>query len=102
MNMLADTTADLAGSVRHMVHEADQFLKVAAERGDARFDAVRGQFIEQVRHVRAQLDDLESETVRQARHVARKVDRTVHAHPYRALGIAAAIGLLAGLLASRR
>ena len=102
MNMLANSTADLAGSVNHMVDEAEQFLKAAARSGDAKFDAVRDKFAEQVRHVRAQLDDFEGEAVHRMRRAARGADRAVHSHPYRAVGVAAAAGLLIGLLVSRR
>ena len=34
----------LLHNLRHMVNEADQFLKTAAQSGDAKFDAVRGRF----------------------------------------------------------
>ena len=102
MNTFTNSTKGLADSVQHMVDEAEQFIKVAAESGDAKFDRVRGKFVDQVRRMRTQLDDLESETVHQARRVARTTDLVVHAHPYRAIGIAAAVGLLIGLLGSRR
>lgn len=103
MNTFTNSTRVLADTVGHMVDEADQFLKVAAESGDAKFDSVRGKLVDQVRRMRANLDDLESETIHQARRAARITDRAVHAHPYKALGIAAVVGLLVGgLLASRR
>jgi ElaB/YqjD/DUF883 family membrane-anchored ribosome-binding protein len=102
MNTFTNSTRDLAGSVRHMVDEADQFLKIAAESGDAKFDSVRRKFVDQLRRMRENLDDLESETVHQARRAARRADHVVHAHPYTAIGVAAALGLLVGLLGSRR
>jgi ElaB/YqjD/DUF883 family membrane-anchored ribosome-binding protein len=102
MNVLANSTADLAGSVHHMVDEAERFLKAAARSGDATFDAARGRFAEQVRDARAQLDELEGEVAHELRRAAHRADRAVHAHPYRAIGVAAAAGLLIGLLAGRR
>jgi len=92
----------LAHSVRHMVDEADQFLKAAAQSGDEKFDAVRDKFVEQVRQMRAQLDELEDSAIHKARHAARATDQAVHSHPYGAMGIAAAAGLLIGFLAARR
>jgi ElaB/YqjD/DUF883 family membrane-anchored ribosome-binding protein len=62
MNTFANSTKDLADGVRHMVDEADQFLKVAA------------------------LDELESQTAHQARRAARRADHVIHAHPYQAIG----------------
>ena len=102
MNTFTNSTKDVADSVRHMVDEADRFLKVAAEDGNATFDDVRGKLVEQVRRMRTRLDDLESQTAHQARRAVREADHVVHAHPYQAVGIAAALGLLVGLLGSRR
>jgi ElaB/YqjD/DUF883 family membrane-anchored ribosome-binding protein len=104
-----DTTASaangrqgLAQSLRHMIDETDQWLKTAAASGDHKFDAVRDNFAEQVRHMRAQLDELEDSAIHKARHAARSADQAVNAHPYGAMGIAAAVGLLVGFLAARR
>lgn len=92
----------LANNLRHLVDEADQFLKSAARSGDETFDGVRQQFAEQVRQMRSQLDELEDDAMHKARHAARQADRAVHSHPYGAIGIAAAAGLLIGFLAARR
>jgi ElaB/YqjD/DUF883 family membrane-anchored ribosome-binding protein len=92
----------LAHSLRHMVDEADQFLKSAVQSGDAKFDAVRDKFVDQVRQMRAQLDELEDSAIHKARQAARKTDLAIQNHPYGAIGIAAAVGLLVGFLAARR
>ena len=102
MNTLANSTADLAGSVHHMVDEAEQFLEAAARSGDATFDAARGRFAEQVSDVRAQLVDLGDDASHQMRRTAHRADRAVHTHPYSVIGAAAVTGLLIGLLAGRR
>ena len=99
---VADAKEDLAHSLRHMVDEADNFLKSAARSGDEKFDSVRSQFVEQVRQMREQLDELEETAVYKARHAARVADRAVHSHPYGVISIAAAAGLLIGFLAARR
>jgi ElaB/YqjD/DUF883 family membrane-anchored ribosome-binding protein len=92
----------LAHSLRRMVDEADQFLKSAVQSGDAKFDAVRDKFVEQVRQMRVQLDELEDSAIHKARRAARKTDLAIQSHPYGAIGIAAAAGLLIGFLAARR
>ena len=99
---LADGKDALASSLRHMVDEADQFLKTAARSGDDGLDAARQRLADQVRTLRAQLEELEDEAVHKARRAARAADRTIHTHPYGAMGLAAAAGLLIGFLASRR
>jgi len=57
---------------------------------------------EMLHKVRAQLDDLQASARDQARTTARNTDHLLHSHPYRAVGMAAAAGLLVGFLASRR
>ena len=65
-------------------------------------DALRSRLEEQVRHLRRQLDELQDNTLHHARHAARTADRTVQDHPYAAIGVAAAAGLLLGFLLARR
>lgn len=52
--------------------------------------------------LRAQFDELQESTRTRARDAARTADEAVHHHPYSAIGIAAAAGLIIGLLAARR
>ena len=89
-------------SLRHMVDEIDTFLKSAADSGDEKFNAVREKLESQVREMRAQVDELNQAALARVKRAAQQADQTVHAHPYGAMGIAAAAGLLIGFLASRR
>ncbi|MDE2400413.1 MAG: DUF883 family protein [Burkholderiales bacterium] len=93
---------DLAQGLRHMIDETDQFLKSAGTSGDQKFDAAREKFVEQVQQMREQLDAVEESARYRAKRAARVANQTVHAHPYGAMGIAAAAGMLIGFLASRR
>ncbi|HJV61368.1 MAG TPA: hypothetical protein VJ743_10515 [Albitalea sp.] len=98
----SDGKESLAHSLRHMVDEADQFLKAAARSGDEKFDTARDKLLGQIREMRAQLDELEDTAAYKARKAARAADQAAHSHPYGAMGIAAAAGLLIGFLAARR
>ncbi len=99
---VADAKQGLATHLRRMIDEADHLLSTATDTGDQAFDAVRDQFSDQVRKMRSQLDDLEDTAVYRARRAARAANHTVHEHPYSAIGVAAAVGLLIGFLAARR
>jgi ElaB/YqjD/DUF883 family membrane-anchored ribosome-binding protein len=92
----------LAHNLRRMVEETESFLQAAAQTGDEKFMTIRGQLAEQVRNMRWQLDELEDNAVHKARHAARVADQTIHGHPYGAIGVGVAIGLLVGFLAARR
>ena len=92
----------LAEDLRHVVDDADQLLKQAAGSGDAQFEALRDRFESQLRRMRLQLEDLEHDAVHKAREAARAADEIVHTHPYAAIGVAAAVGLLLGVVLARR
>lgn len=95
--------ASLAQGLHHIVDEAERMLGSAVDSGDERLDEARAKFAAQVRQMRAQLDDLQDSALTRARHAARRADLAAHDHPYAAMGIAAAAGLLLGsLLALRR
>jgi ElaB/YqjD/DUF883 family membrane-anchored ribosome-binding protein len=92
----------LAHNLRRMVDEAENFLQAAAQTGDENFMTIRSQLAAQVRRMRRQLDELEDNTVHKARRAVRMADQTIHGHPYGAVGVGVAVGLLVGFLAARR
>jgi ElaB/YqjD/DUF883 family membrane-anchored ribosome-binding protein len=97
-----DGSQDSSHQLRHMVDEIDTYLRSAADSGDQKFNAVRDKLSVQVREMRAQLDELNQATLARVKRAAQQADQSVQAHPYAAMGIAAATGLLIGFLASRR
>ena len=92
----------LAKSLQQMVEEADQLLKTAQRTGSDQFIAARDKFEAQLRHAKAELTRLEDSAVYNAKRAARATDQAVHEHPYASMGFAAGIGLLLGMLISRR
>ena len=74
---LMTATADVAGE---KVSEARKRLAAALESGKELYGRVRDKTIEK----------------------ARAVDETVHEHPYQAIGIALGVGVLLGVLLTRR
>ena len=98
-----DSTPQQAShNLRHMVDEIDTFLRSAADTGDQKFDAARERLSLQVRQMRQQLDELNEAASVRVKRAAQQADQTVHAHPYTAMGMAAAVGLLVGYLSARR
>ncbi len=103
LSSAADKTKErLAAGVRQMVEETDHLLKAAAGTADQKFDEARMQLEHQLRRMRLQLEELEDEAMHRARRTARRAGEAVQAHPYGAMGAAAAVGLLIGVLLSRR
>ena len=104
--MISDAVSKegLAHSLRRIVDEAEQFLDVATYTGDQKLDAAREKFVKNLRGMRAQLEDLEDDAMHGARRAARTAGRAVQEHPYSAIGVAAGVVVLVGILAltSRR
>lgn len=92
----------LAQSLKHMVDEADQLLAKAERSGSEQFMAAREKFEAQLRHAKDELRRLEQSAIDNARRAARATDHAVHEHPYAAMGLAAGVGLLVGMLITRR
>ena len=82
--------------------EAEEMLKRAAsETGDKARD-LRSQVETKLLRAKLSLQELEGQAVDQAKRAARATDDYVHDNPWQAIGIAAAVGFVAGLLMSRR
>jgi len=92
----------LADSLRQIVAEAEQWMKSAQAEGGASVDDARARMESRLRDAKAKLADHADDALLQARAAARQADDAVHAHPYAAMGVAAGVGVLVGLLLARR
>lgn len=99
-----DTSARerLAQSLKHMVDEADHLLAKAERTGSDQFLAARQKFETQLNHAKDELRRLEISAIDNAKRAARATDEAVHEYPYTAMGIAAGVGLLIGMLITTR
>jgi len=85
-----------------VLSEAETLLdKAAKETGDKARD-LRSQVEARLLSAKLKLQELEGEAVDRAKAAARATDDYVHDHPWQAIGIGAGIGLVIGLLVSRR
>jgi ElaB/YqjD/DUF883 family membrane-anchored ribosome-binding protein len=85
-----------------MLSEAEDLLKRAGNETGERARDLRAQVEGKLLGAKLRLQELEGEAVDRAREAARYIDDDVHENPWRAIGVAAAIGFVAGLLVSRR
>ena len=82
--------------------EAEDMLKRAAtETGDKARD-LRSQVETKLLRAKLRLQELEADALDKTKAAARATDDYVHDNPWQAIGVAAAIGLLVGLVLSRR
>ena len=92
----------LADSLRQIVDEAEQWMKVAQADGSATIDSVRSRMEDRLRQARADLSAHANDALDQARRAASNTDDAIRANPYAAIGIAAGVALAVGVLIARR
>jgi ElaB/YqjD/DUF883 family membrane-anchored ribosome-binding protein len=103
---MSDTTessrAKLVDDFAAVLAEAEEMLKrAAAETGDTARD-LRSQVETKLLRAKLSLQELEGQAVDRAKAAARATDDYVHDNPWQAIGIAAAVGVVVGLLMNRR
>jgi ElaB/YqjD/DUF883 family membrane-anchored ribosome-binding protein len=85
-----------------MLSDAEDLLKRAGNETGERARDLRAQVEGKLLAAKLRLQELEGEAVDRARDAARYIDDDVHENPWRAIGLAAAIGFVAGLVIARR
>jgi ElaB/YqjD/DUF883 family membrane-anchored ribosome-binding protein len=82
--------------------EAETLLKQAAAETGERASDLRSQVESKLLAAKGKLQDLQDDAVDRAKAAARVTDDYVRDNPWQAIGAAAAVGLLIGVLISRR
>ena len=96
------STRKLKQDLQAVVVDAEELLKATAGQTGERMQQVRAQAEESLRRARVRLEESSEALGRNARAAAQSVDELAHKQPWAAAGIAAGVGLLIGLLISRR
>jgi len=85
-----------------VLSEAEQMLKKAANETGEKARDLRSQVESNLLHAKLRLQEMQGAAVDNAKAAARATDDYVHDNPGQAVGVAAAIGFLVGLVVSRR
>ena len=102
MEMPKVNTDQLMQDLRAVVTDTEELLKATA--GDASAQAVkaRARAEESLRMARARMSEMQHDVMARARASAKAADEYVHENPWPAVGAAAGVGFVIGLLVSRR
>lgn len=98
----ASDTDRILGDLRRVVEDAESLLRETSGLVGDRAAEVRERAAESVRAARDRLSGLEQELVDRAKDAADDADRYVRRNPWQSVGIAAGVGLVIGVLLSRR
>lgn len=103
MSESADSSRDkLVDDFAAVLGEAEEMLKRAAnETGDKARD-LREQVETKLLRAKLSLQEIEGQALDRAKAAARATDDYVHDNPWQAIGVAAAVGVVVGLLMNRR
>lgn len=104
-NEYVDTTEArerLVTDLRKVISDAEELLHATKGNTESHVVALRERMAENLRVAKHKLLDIEEAVLNKTKAVARATDDYVHEHPWKAVGAAAGMGLIIGLLLSRR
>lgn len=103
MNESTVTAKDkLVTDLKGVVADAEELLHQTASVGGEKMGELRARLRERLMNARHKLSEAEDAAVERAKAAARATDDYVHEHPWWAVGAAAGVGLIIGLLIGRR
>jgi len=96
------TTDKLFQDFQAVVRDAEALLKATAGLAGEKVQEVRSRAEETIKQARANIDSVENLALQRAKELAGQAEDYVRQIPWQAVGMAAGIGLLLGLVLSRR
>ena len=99
----ADVTKEqLIHDFKVVVADAEALLKATAGEGGEALAAARSRAGESIAAAKAKMGEAEAALVAKTKAAAKATDEYVHVHPWQAIGVAAALGIVIGVLIGRR
>ena len=92
----------LMQDLKTVISDAEELLRATASQAGEKATAAREKVQDSLHRAKVKLADLSEAGVYKAKAAARATDDYVHDNPWQAVGIAAAAGVVLGLLISRR
>ena len=103
MTELTDVQREkVIADLRLVIADAEELLRLSADQVGGHATELRARVEERVRHARERIAHLQEAAIEKARAAGHAADDYVHEKPWTAIGAAAAVGLVLGLLIGRR
>lgn len=96
------TTDQLVEDLKTVMRDAEALIKATSAQTGEKIQEVRARAEESLRQAKVRLSEVEQEALKRARELAGATEDYVRQNPWQSVGMAAGIGLLVGLLLSRR
>lgn len=98
----ASAQQQLVTDMKSAISDAEDMLQATADQAGEKVASLRARIQERLKGARVRLADAEEALLTKTRAAARATDAYVHESPWTAVGVAAAVGLLVGLIIGRR
>ena len=104
MEKLADeiTSEQLVADFKMVVADAEALLKATANQGGEKVAELRTKAEESIKAAKARMAQVQKVVIVKTKEAAKATDAYVHENPWRAIGVAAGVGLVIGYLIGRR
>lgn len=99
---IAAENEHLLQDVRQVLSNTEDLLLAAGEEGGEKAKELRQRISANMKTAKARLMEVEQVVVGKAKVAVKVTDEYVHENPWKSIGIAAGVGLLLGMLISRR
>ena len=96
------TRDKLMQDVKIVISDAEELLRATASQAGEKVSAAREKVQDSLHRAKVKLAEAEDVMIEKGKQAARVTDEYVHDNPWKAVGVAAGIGLLIGLLIGRR
>ena len=99
----SEVTKDkLVADMKVVMADAEELLKATASAAGEKVSAARTRMEDSLRVARVKVAEAQEIVADRAKAAAQATDDYVHAHPWKAVGFAASIGVIVGMLIARR
>lgn len=95
-------TDQLMSDLKTVMNDAEALLKATSTQTGERIQEVRARAEESLRQARERVTQVEQDALKAAREMAEATEEYVRDNPWQAVGVAAGVGLLLGLVLGRR
>ena len=100
--MLDSNINTVRSDMKSLVRDAQALFSEATAVGGSKAEELRAKGMKMLDSAMDHAHHLQQVTVEKGKQIAHDTDTYVHEHPWRAIGISAAVGVLIGMLIARR
>jgi len=98
----AQAREKLSADFRSVMEDIDALMSATKDSAAGDVAALRARILDRLEGAKERVIDAQHEAIERAKQAASATDDYVHGHPWQAVGVAAAIGLVVGVLIGRR